>query len=65
MIYSKITYGYVIQTYDSETGDCTDQQFVADERVERQDQEGEPIPDDQIEELANTEKECSFDMVQP
>jgi hypothetical protein len=65
MIYSKFTYGYVVQTYDSETGDCIEQQFVHDQRVERQDQEGQPIPDDQIEELANTEKECSFDMVQP
>jgi hypothetical protein len=65
MMYSKITFGYVIQNYDSETGDCVEQQFVADERVERQDQNGQPIPEDQVGELANTEKECSFDMVQP
>jgi hypothetical protein len=65
MLYAKLTYGYVLQTYDSETGDCVEQQFVEDQRIERQDQAGLPIPDDQIEELANTEKECSFDMVQP
>jgi hypothetical protein len=65
MLYGKLTYGYVLQTYDSETGDCVEQQFVEDQRIERQDQAGLPIPDDQIEELANTEKECSFDMVQP
>jgi hypothetical protein len=65
LIYSKISYGYVVQSYDSETGDCVEQLFVPDERVERQDPEGEPIPDDEVEELANTEKECSFDMVQP
>ena len=65
MIYSKITYGYVAQRYDSEPGDCVEQSFVSDGRVERQDANGEPIPEDQIEELENTEKECSLDMVQP
>lgn len=65
MIYSKISYGYVVQTYDSETGDCVEQTFVADGRVERQDEDNEPIPDEQVGELENTEKECAFDMVQP
>ncbi len=65
MIYSKITYGYVAQSYDSETGDCVEQTFIADGRVERLDSEGEPIPEDQIEELEHTEKECPLDMVQP
>jgi hypothetical protein len=65
MIYSKISYGYVAQSYDSETGDCIEQSFAADGRVERQDTNGEPIPAEQIAELENTEKECSMDMVQP
>ena len=49
MIYSKISHGYVAQSYDSETGDCVEQTFVADGRVERLDVNGEPIPEDQIE----------------
>ncbi len=65
MIYSKISYGYVAQSYDSETGDCIEQTFVADGRVERLDANGELIPPEQIAELENTEKECSMDMVQP
>lgn len=65
MIYTKITYGYVVQNYDSETGDCVEQQFIGDGRVERQDESGQPIPDDEIEELENMEKACELDMVQP
>ncbi len=65
MIYTKITYGYVVQNYDSETGDCVEQQFVADGRIERQDENGEPIPEDGLEELENMEKVCDLDMVQP
>ena len=65
MIYSKYTYGYVIQNFDSETGDCVEQSFVPDGRVERLDQDGEPFGEDAATELANTEKECSPDMVQP
>ncbi len=65
MIYSKISYGYVVQSYDSETGDCIEQSFVADGRVERQDETGEPIAAELVGELENTEKECAFDMVQP
>jgi hypothetical protein len=65
MIYSKISYGCVIQSYDSETGDCVAQSFVPDGHVARQREDGEPIPEDQVQELANTEKECPVDMVQP
>lgn len=65
MIYTKITYGYVVQNYDSETGDCVEQQFVPDGRVERQDESGQPIADTDIGELENIEKACDLDMVQP
>lgn len=65
MIYNKISYGYVIQSFDSETGDCVEQQFVPDGRIERQNAEGEPIPDTDLEELEKMEKECDLDMVQP
>ena len=66
MIYTKIVHGWVAQKFDSETGDCVSQEFIAEEgTAEREDEEGNPIVDDQSEELANTEKEMTFDMVQP
>ncbi len=65
MIYTKLTYGYVIQSYDSETGACIEQQFVPDGRVERQNEAGEAVPETEVEELEKMEKECDLDMVQP
>ena len=67
MIYLKITHGWVAQHYDSDTGDCVQQEFLPDETeaVQRQDAEGNLIPEGQAIELANTEKEVPFDMVQP
>ena len=65
MIYMKMTRGWVAQQYDSETGDCIRQEFVAEEEVQRLFETGEPIPDEDVPELENTEKECPFDMVQP
>ena len=67
MIYSKLTWGYVAQKYDNETGDCVQQEFVADstQPVLRQDESGNAIPDGDQVELSNTEKECPMDMVQP
>ncbi len=67
MIYTKLTRGWVAQQYDSETGDCVRQEFLAEEGAEpqRQDESGAPIPDGEVEELENTEKYCAFDMVQP
>ena len=65
MIYTKLTYGYVVQSIDSETGDCIQMQFIPDGRIERQDDSGEPISDEASLELQNVEKECSLDMVQP
>lgn len=65
MIYMKMTRGWVAQQYDSETGDCIRQEFIAEEDVQRQYETGEPIPDSEVSELENTEKDCPFDMVQP
>ena len=49
MIYLRMTHGWVAQHYDSETGDCIQQEFIPDETepVQRQDADGNPIPDDQ------------------
>ena len=67
MIYFKMTWGYVSQQYDSETGDCVEQDFVPDstQPVVRQDEGGNPIPESDQVELSNVEKECAMDMVQP
>jgi hypothetical protein len=67
MIYTKLTRGWVAQQYDSETGDCVRQEFLPEEATEPQrvDESNNPIPDGQVEELENTEKDCPFDMVQP
>jgi hypothetical protein len=65
MLYTKLTYGCVAQTIDSETGDCVSQTFIADGRIDRQSESGEPIPEDDAVELVNVEKDCPLDMVQP
>ncbi len=67
MIYIKTTRGFVAQHYDNETGDCVQQEFIPDEGAvaERQDEAGQAIPEGDQVELANTEKECPMDMVQP
>jgi len=67
MIYLKIIHGWVAQHYDSETGDCVQQEFIPDETepVKRQDENGDEFPEDQVTELANIEKDAPTDMVQP
>lgn len=65
MIYRKRSYGCVVQSIDSETGDCIAVEFIPDGRVERQNEEGESLDGHDLTELENTEKECSLDMVQP
>ena len=65
MIYLKMTRGWVAQQYDSETGDCIRQEFMPEEEVQRVYETGESIPDEDVAELENTEKECPFDMIQP
>ena len=65
MIYTKLTYGCVAQSIDSETGDCVAVEFMPDGRVERQNESGEAISPDDAVELENMEKEIALDMVQP
>jgi hypothetical protein len=67
MIYIKMIHGWVAQHYDSDTGDCVQQEFIPDENepVYRQTPEGQPLPETDVTELSNTEKEVALDMVQP
>lgn len=65
MIYRKLSFGCVVQSIDSETGDCVAMEFVPDGRVERQTEAGETFDGQDATEMENMEKECSLDMVQP
>ncbi len=40
---SKITTGFVIQTYDTKTGRCVGQEFVAGDEVKYEDKHGESV----------------------
>jgi hypothetical protein len=64
MIINKITVGFVIQKFDTETGKCVSQSFVAGDDVQYETEEGEPVN------LVQHSKKISqsyfpFDMVQP
>lgn len=60
MIYNKITIGFVSQRFDSETGKCISQEFIAGDDVQYEDEEGEPLGD-----LSNEETYFPFNMEQP
>jgi hypothetical protein len=47
MILNKITTGFVVQKFDSETGRCLSQEFVAGDQVEWEDQAGNAVEDGQ------------------
>ena len=47
MIVNKTTTGFVVQKFDSETGRCLSQEFIASDQVEWEDQKGERIEDGQ------------------
>ena len=47
MILTKTTPGMVVQKFDSETGRCISQEFVAGDQVEFTDQKGNRIEDGQ------------------
>jgi len=54
----KITTGFVIQTFDTELGKFTDQEFIAGDEVAFENQYGRAVEDE-------TEGYLPFDMVQP
>lgn len=58
MIINKITVGFVIQSYDTETKEWIGQDFIASDEVIYETEEGEPT-DERIEDY------LPFDMVQP
>jgi hypothetical protein len=59
---NKITAGYVIQTYNTETGKCESQEFVAGDECEYETEDGEHFDIDDSE----TELEYQpYEMIQP
>ena len=58
-MHKKITYGFVIQTYDG--NNCVSQEFVAGDQVDYEDMAGETIEDFDT----SGEQYQPFDMVQP
>lgn len=57
---NKITRGFVVQTYDTDTGRCIGQEFVAGDQVEYEDEIGLPV------EWREDAEACqSFRMVRP
>lgn len=43
MLYNKIIVGFVSQQYDSETGECVFQEFIAGDDVSYENEEGDPV----------------------
>lgn len=56
-IVKKITIGFVVQEYDTETGKFVSQDFVAGDQVDWEDEDGNAIPEE--------DAYLSFEMVQP
>jgi len=59
----KITYGFVVQTFDPNTNTWVSQEFIAGDQVQYEDEFGEAIFDDELGEIEG--KTLNFDMVQP
>ena len=57
---NKITTGFVIQTYDTTTGRCVAQEFVAGEDVKYEDKHGESVDWEEAPEAYQP-----YEMVQP
>jgi len=64
MLINKITDGFVIQTYDTETNKWTEQQFIAGDSCELEDTEGNCLEDDFLVRGDKTAPYLPFDMVQ-
>ena len=45
MIVRKMTPGFVVQEFDSETGRCVSQEFIAGDQVEWEDRQGNAVSD--------------------
>ena len=66
MIVKKVTTGFVIQRYDTETETFVSQEFVAGDQVDWEDEDGKSLdPDDFVVKGDGTLPYLPFDMVPP
>lgn len=62
MIINKITEGFVVQTYDTETKKWTAQEFIAGDDCVYEDETGTPLDSD---DMGDPEPYLPFEMIQP
>lgn len=60
----KITEGFVVQTWNAETGKFEGQEFIAGDQVDYEDENGNPIDVDDDEDFFEKYPYRCFDMVQ-
>ena len=65
MLIRKITTGFVIQTFDTETKQFTNQEFIAADQVEVEDVNGNPLDEAGNDIPAEFDEYLPFEMVQP
>lgn len=65
MIVDKITYGFVIQKWDTKKKVWVSQEFVAGDQCEYESPAGKSLDSDTIEDESGKEPYLPFDMVQP
>ena len=64
MLVNKVTTGFVIQVFDTETGRFVSQEFVAGDQCDYEDGNGVPVCSEALE-VGGKEASLPFDMVQP
>jgi len=64
MLVKKITLGYVVQVFNTDTGHFVSQNFVAGDTTEYEDEKGNPVNSEKLN-VEGTEAYLPFDMVQP
>jgi len=64
MIVKKITHGFVVQTFDTQLGRFTCQEFVAGDECDYEDSEENPV-EYKLLEVDGKEVYLPYDMVQP
>lgn len=68
MLVSKVTVGFVVQTFDQELGRFTSQAFIAGDQVDYEDDNGNPVDADECKVERGdimSEPYIGFDMIQP
>jgi len=66
MLISKVTSGFVVQSFDTETRKFTDQRFVAGDDVKWEKENGDPINENEVHWKREVDEPyLPFDMIQP